>query len=165
MQNSCAENLQLKKQSSLSITMTSFDYSAPFFTTYWLQIILFGVCFLLGVAFKSKRPYHNRSEDRTGRKDSTVESYPTPGTSQHDDDAPHIPYSLKAYPGEEMVCRSGCFYGEMNKRRSVRDICNKQVPLEVIENCIRTAGQNFVSVFFLYVPTLILWNNILGNSY
>ncbi|XP_033636280.1 iodotyrosine deiodinase 1-like [Asterias rubens] len=120
--------------------MTSFDYSAPFFTTYWLQIILFGVCFLLGVAFKSKRPYHNRSEDRTGRKDSTVESYPTPGTSQHDDDAPHIPYSFKAYPGEEMVRRSGCFYGEMNKRRSVRDICNKQVPLEVIENCIRTAG-------------------------
>jgi iodotyrosine deiodinase len=41
---------------------------------------------------------------------------------------------------EEMVQRSRDFYVEMRRRRTVRDFSDKPVPIEVIENCILTAG-------------------------
>lgn len=52
----------------------------------------------------------------------------------------HIPFSHTRYPEEEMVTRSQEFYELLNKRRSVRFISNEQVPMEVIENVIKTAG-------------------------
>ncbi|EPQ19221.1 Iodotyrosine dehalogenase 1 [Myotis brandtii] len=52
----------------------------------------------------------------------------------------HIPFSHTRYPEEEMVMRSQEFYELLNKRRSVRFISNEQVPVEVIENVIKTAG-------------------------
>lgn len=58
-----------------------------------------------------------------------------------DEDAPQVPYTMVTYPREEMVKRSLEFYKEMNQRRTVRFYCDKPVPLEVIENCIRVAGR------------------------
>ncbi|XP_036270843.1 iodotyrosine deiodinase 1 isoform X1 [Pipistrellus kuhlii] len=52
----------------------------------------------------------------------------------------HIPFSHTRYPEEEMVTRSQEFYELLNKRRSVRFISNEQVPMEVIENVVKTAG-------------------------
>tara|TARA_R110002049_G_scaffold33624_3_gene110781 strand:- start:5 stop:673 length:669 start_codon:yes stop_codon:yes gene_type:complete len=40
----------------------------------------------------------------------------------------------------ELIERSSEFYENMDKRRSVRDFSDKQVPLEVIENIIKTAS-------------------------
>ncbi|KAA3598080.1 MAG: nitroreductase family protein [Calditrichaeota bacterium] len=47
----------------------------------------------------------------------------------------HVEYSL-----EEMQNRAKDFYQDLNKRRTVRDFSDKKVPLEIIKNCILTAG-------------------------
>ncbi|XP_036904821.1 iodotyrosine deiodinase 1 isoform X1 [Sturnira hondurensis] len=52
----------------------------------------------------------------------------------------HIPFSHTRYPEKEMVKRSQEFYELLSKRRSVRFISNEHVPVEVIENVIKTAG-------------------------
>lgn len=52
----------------------------------------------------------------------------------------HIPFSHTRYPEKEMVKRSQEFYELLSKRRSVRFISNEPVPVEVIENVIKTAG-------------------------
>ncbi|XP_013372773.1 PREDICTED: iodotyrosine dehalogenase 1 isoform X2 [Chinchilla lanigera] len=52
----------------------------------------------------------------------------------------HIPFSHTRYPEEEMVKRAQEFYELLSKRRSVRFISNEQVPMEVIDNVIKTAG-------------------------
>ena len=54
----------------------------------------------------------------------------------------HIPYRPTQYPPQEMVRRSLEFYKEMNERRSVRFFSDRPVPREVLENAIRTAGEN-----------------------
>jgi len=40
----------------------------------------------------------------------------------------------------EMVSRSNKFHDFMKTRRTIRDFSRKEVPLEVIDNCLRTAG-------------------------
>ena len=56
------------------------------------------------------------------------------------EDTSHIPFSHKSYETQEMIRRSGEFYQELNKRRSLRFFSEAPVPKEVIENLIRTAG-------------------------
>jgi nitroreductase len=53
---------------------------------------------------------------------------------------PFIKYKGDTYTEEEMIQRAESFYQFMNKRRSVRQFSNKDVPKEVIDNIIRTAG-------------------------
>lgn len=45
-----------------------------------------------------------------------------------------------ALSAEAMMNRSYAFFEEMNSRRTVRDFSNKSVPLEIINNLIRTAS-------------------------
>jgi len=40
----------------------------------------------------------------------------------------------------DMQQRAADFYDSMRTRRSIRDFSAKAVPIEIIENCIRTAG-------------------------
>lgn len=40
----------------------------------------------------------------------------------------------------EIASRAAEFHGQMARRRTVRDFCNRPVAREVIENCLRTAG-------------------------
>ena len=55
-------------------------------------------------------------------------------------ECPMIPYKQTIYSEDEMKSRSENFFDQMNKRRSVRFFSDKDVPIEVIENCIKTAG-------------------------
>src|SRR3990167_4025662 len=51
-----------------------------------------------------------------------------------------LPYSHDSYPETEMIKRSSDFFAWADKRRTVRDFSDKPIPMEVIENCIRTAS-------------------------
>ena len=56
----------------------------------------------------------------------------------HVDD--HIPLEFEEILQEESIRKSEEFYKLMNRRRSVRFFSDKDVPFEVIENVVRTAG-------------------------
>lgn len=53
---------------------------------------------------------------------------------------PFIPYSTTKSSSEDLIKNSEKYYQEINKRRSIRDFSDKEVPKEVIENIIKTAG-------------------------
>ena len=61
---------------------------------------------------------------------------------------PMVPYEPQTYSEEEMLNRSRDFYTLLNKRRTVRFFSNKDVPMEVIENIVHTAG-NYTCFGFL----------------
>ncbi len=52
----------------------------------------------------------------------------------------HVKYERETYDSEEATQRSKAFYEWINKRRTVRDISDRPVPIEIIENIIKTAG-------------------------
>jgi nitroreductase len=52
----------------------------------------------------------------------------------------HIPYSQNEYEPSEMIKRVNNFYEWLNTRRTVRDISDKPVPKEVIDQLILTAS-------------------------
>ena len=51
-----------------------------------------------------------------------------------------IPYKIANFSSEELIKKSKKYFQEINNRRSVRDFSDKDVPKEVIENIIKTAG-------------------------
>jgi len=51
-----------------------------------------------------------------------------------------IPSKIANFSSEELIEKSKKYFQEINKRRSVRDFSNRDVPKEVIENIIKTAG-------------------------
>lgn len=53
---------------------------------------------------------------------------------------PFIPYSTTKSSSEDLIKNSEKYYQEINKRRSIRDFSDKEVPKEVIENIIKAAG-------------------------
>ncbi len=53
---------------------------------------------------------------------------------------PFIAYSKKSFDADEMKKRSQEFFNWMDERRTVRDLSDKPIPKEVIENIIRTAS-------------------------
>nr|XP_055165584.1 iodotyrosine deiodinase 1 isoform X1 [Nyctereutes procyonoides] len=59
---------------------------------------------------------------------------------ESEENVEHIPFSHTRYPEKEMIKRSQEFYELLNKRRSVRFISNEQIPMEVIDNVIKSAG-------------------------
>lgn len=54
--------------------------------------------------------------------------------------ARQIPYEREPIPAPEGAQRSEDFYNMMNQRRTIRDFSNEPVPLELIQNAIKTAG-------------------------
>ena len=46
----------------------------------------------------------------------------------------------KEYPVEKMRQRARSFYEDMKRRRTIREFADREVPREIIENCIKTAG-------------------------
>lgn len=44
------------------------------------------------------------------------------------------------YKPDEMITRSHEFYEEADRRRTVRDFSDEPVPVEIIENCLKSAG-------------------------
>jgi nitroreductase len=51
-----------------------------------------------------------------------------------------IPYKATNFSSEELIQKSKKYFQEITNRRSVRDFSNRDVPKEVIENIIKTAG-------------------------
>ncbi|MFT5823146.1 MAG: iodotyrosine deiodinase [Crocinitomix sp.] len=51
-----------------------------------------------------------------------------------------IPYRQVNFSEEEMIKRSESYYQFMDKRRSVRDFSDKDVPIEIINNILKTAS-------------------------
>ena len=52
----------------------------------------------------------------------------------------HIKYTGDSFSEEEMLKRSKEYFELMQKRRSIRDFSDKEIPIEVIENLIETAS-------------------------
>jgi len=50
-----------------------------------------------------------------------------------------IPLDFHKYPVEEVQRRALEYYENMKRRRTVRDFSERHVPVDIIENCIRTA--------------------------
>ena len=50
-----------------------------------------------------------------------------------------LPNYIRYTPGE-MLSRSHEFYAEANRRRTVREFSEEKVPVEIIKNCIMSAG-------------------------
>jgi nitroreductase len=46
----------------------------------------------------------------------------------------------REYPVDEMQQRAANFYADMQHRRTVREISDRPVPRDIIENCLRAAG-------------------------
>lgn len=56
------------------------------------------------------------------------------------DNYPYLAYSKPNISDQEMTNRAKTFYDKMNQRRSVREFSDKSIPLEVVENIIKTAS-------------------------
>lgn len=52
----------------------------------------------------------------------------------------YVSYSRKTFPEQELVKRSQEYFEWMNTRRTVREFSDKMVPIEVIENILKTAS-------------------------
>ncbi|MEP2025809.1 nitroreductase family protein, partial [Reichenbachiella sp.] len=52
----------------------------------------------------------------------------------------HEAYTPDHYPESEMIQRSKDYYEWIDRRRTVREISNKSVPQEIIDNIIKTAS-------------------------
>lgn len=52
----------------------------------------------------------------------------------------HIAYKQQLFEEEEMVKRSESFYNYMDLRRSVREFSDRDVPVEIINNILKTAS-------------------------
>ncbi|MDP7615250.1 MAG: nitroreductase family protein, partial [SAR324 cluster bacterium] len=50
-----------------------------------------------------------------------------------------IPLDFQEYPVEEVQQRALEYFENMKRRRTVRDFSSRHVPLDIIQNCIRTA--------------------------
>jgi len=55
-------------------------------------------------------------------------------------DTQFSPLQFREYPIEKMQKRALDFFNLMRQRRTVRDFSDRDVPRDIIENCIRTAG-------------------------
>jgi nitroreductase len=56
-------------------------------------------------------------------------------------EVPSIPLEMDLFPEAEMRRRSAEFFHFMTKRHSTRDFSDKPVPMEVIRDCLETAGR------------------------
>ncbi|CAG9120567.1 unnamed protein product [Plutella xylostella] len=56
--------------------------------------------------------------------------------------APHVRYSPPRRSDAELVQRSGEFHELMARRRTVRAFSAEEIPREVLENVVRTAGRS-----------------------
>lgn len=53
---------------------------------------------------------------------------------------PHIPYARETYESQEMLRRSQDYYQWLDRRRTVRDISDRPVPREIMEQLILAAS-------------------------
>ena len=52
----------------------------------------------------------------------------------------HVPFKHEKLPQNEIIIRSELFYRFMNQRRTLRFFSQDPIPIDIIQNCILTAG-------------------------
>ncbi|XP_071528737.1 iodotyrosine deiodinase isoform X3 [Panulirus ornatus] len=144
-------------------------YVVPFLADNWLMVAT--TCFMVGLVWltltltstrpslptaTSKVPHHvNNSQQPSRRIQHVIESG---GVGDDDDleeksslvdplwpdDLDHVPFIHTRLSPEESEQRSWEFYHLMNHRRSIRFFSPDPVPRHVIDNVIRTAGNQWV---------------------
>lgn len=131
------------------------------YSKYWPYLI-FLACVVVVVNLISKykggtKKPSNRDIQETNSEDASYVFQETIGRAntdnteaddsylEEDQDFPHVNYKGVRYPADVMIKRSASFYEDMNKRRSVRFFKPDPVPLEVIQNVIKTAGNTSIA--------------------
>lgn len=120
--------------------------SAPFLVAYWPYV----VSVLLGLLVTQLFLFLSKS-----KKVEYIDLDPLQDSVQPEERIPY-PYFDGRHSEEEMKKKSLEFYEQMDKRRSVREISSENLPLEVIENIIKTAGTYSMSRDCLYFSMLII---------
>lgn len=127
---------------------------APFITTYFAYIcfaasLAIGAAYLLMGRQKTPGDKNSKNAPRIFSRDKGEhplaefeDEKPDPSSDPplHPADTPHIPYTIQRLSKAEAIRRSREYYETLSKRRSVRFFSKENVPLEIIENVIRTAG-------------------------
>lgn len=139
------------------------EFSAPFLATYWPYIVSiltgFFIAQLIRGVFQSPTPSYTVDVDPL--EDSDVVAIPPPDPlgfrTSGEGEAAHIPYPWfdDRLTEEEMKKKSAEFYEKMNKRRTVRKISDEDIPLEVGENIIRTAGKHVITHASLFTKKFV----------
>lgn len=134
------------------------EFSAPFLATYWPYIVSILAGFF--IAQLSKRVFQSQTSGYTvdvdPLEDTDIAAIPPPDPlgfrTSGEADVAHIPYPWfdDRLTEEEMKKNSTEFYEKMNKRRTVRKISDEDIPLEVVENIIRTAGKHGIKYSFFF---------------
>ena len=124
------------------------SFSAPFLAAYWPYVVavLAGIIATKALTFLSTPNEVRRVPDVDPLQDSELDDFP----QLSPDETVHVPYPYfdERCSEEEMKEKSHEFFKRMDKRRTVRQISSEDVPLEVIENIIRTAGRLTTVVMF-----------------
>ena len=144
--------------------MSTLADAAPFLFNNWPLLLLGSVTVILATALlyvlapalggaKDGRPSSETVKRRQPKSATSIDKGehplaefeeekmdPSSAPTLHSPDTPHIPYQPDRLSDDEMIARSREFYEEMNKRRSVRMFSKEHVPIEVIENIVKTAG-------------------------
>ena len=128
------------------------ELSAPFLAANWpyLVSLLTGILvaqFIARVFQKQPTCSSSTGDVVDPFEDSDVASIPGSDPlklkSSGSEDVENIPYPWfgERLSEEEMKRTSLEFYEQMNKRRTVRLISDEDIPLDVVENLVRTAGE------------------------
>lgn len=124
------------------------ELSAPFLAAYWPYIasLLVGVYIveLLRRVFQPQRSSLTVDVDPLAEKDVSVvpQADPLGFRVTSDRSCRYVPYLWfdDRLDEEEMLQKSAEFFEKMNRRRTVRKISEEDIPFNVVENIIKTAG-------------------------
>lgn len=124
------------------------ELAAPFLCAYWPYIVSLLAGFVISQLFRrvSQPGKPSFTVDVDPLQDNDLDAIPKGDPLNlkptGESDPAHIPYPWfdDRLLEDEMKKTSAEFYEKMNKRRTVRRISDEDVPLEVIENIIKTAG-------------------------
>lgn len=131
--------------------------SAPFLAEYWPQVCVALLCFLalfLVLSRSSRSVPGPKPSKKVVDKISMLQDKAEHPLAEFDNEKPdpslapplhsadnqHVPYTPQRFGAAEMIKKSREYYEIMNKRRSVRSFSDEVVPIEVIENIVKTAG-------------------------
>ena len=124
---------------------------APFFAAYWPHICILTLVIAIALWLGARRKEtpsnkrivaketeeHPLSEFKEDVPD--IDEKGSTGTL-HSPETPHVPYKFEELSEAEMLEKSENFYQRLNKRRSIRQISSRPVPVNIIKNIIKTAG-------------------------
>ena len=125
------------------------ELSAPFLAAYWPYItsifVGFGITQFITRIIQPKK--HSYTVDVDPLQDNDLATIPQDDpanfNTEGESEAGHIPYPWfnDRLSEDEMKKKSAEFFEKMNRRRTVRKISEEDIPLEVVENIIKTAGK------------------------